>query len=125
MGPKINAKDYCYSCGRDRSNCIHSTILKSGGALRARRVEAASIEKLNLTSLGVYQKPKYPSAFKKMNNIQIEFKTLDERLKFEAQFKLTQEFYQARLSHYDADVRDITSGKLDSGVSLIFIIFPV
>lgn len=65
-----------------------------------RRVEADSREQLNLASLGVYQKPKSPPAFKKMKYIQIEFRTRDERVKFEARFRDTQTIYKTKLSLY-------------------------
>lgn len=71
----------------------------------ARRVEADSREELNLASLGVHQKPKNPSAVKKMKYIQIEFRTHDERIKFEARFRETQKIYQTKLSLYYADMR--------------------
>lgn len=71
----------------------------------ARRVEADRREELNLASLGVHQKPKNLPAVKKMKYIQIEFRTHDERLKFEARFRETQQIYQSKLSLYYADMR--------------------
>lgn len=71
----------------------------------AQRVEADRREELNLASLGVHQKPKNPPAVKKMKYIQIEFRTHDERLKFEARFRETQQIYQRKLSLYYADMR--------------------
>lgn len=71
----------------------------------ARRVEADSREDLNLASLGVHQNPKHAAAVKKMKYIQIEFRTHDERLKFETRFKDTQKIYQTKLSLYYAEMR--------------------
>lgn len=71
----------------------------------ARRVEADSGEELNLASLGVHQTPKSPPTIKKMKYIQIEFRTRDERVKFEDRFKETQKIYQRKLSLYYAAMK--------------------
>lgn len=113
MDPKTSIKDHSCSCGRNRSNCIHSTIERSGDLI-ARRVEADSREDLNLASLGVHQK--HPAAAKKMKYIQIEFRTHDERLKFEARFRDTQKIYQTKLSLYWAEMR---KAKQDHSVSQV------
>lgn len=59
----------------------------------AQRVGADSREELNLASLGAHQKPKYPTAVKKMKDFQIDFKNHDERFEFEARFRDTQRIY--------------------------------
>lgn len=105
MDPKTNIKDHSCTCGRNRSNCIHSTIEKSGDLI-AQRVEAdRDPEDLNLASLGVFQKPKHPVSVKRLRYIQIEFTTHEERSKFETRFRETQQIYQRKLSLYWAEMR--------------------
>lgn len=80
-----------------------------------RRVEAGRGRGgLNLASLGVHQQPKHPTSVKKMKYIQIEFRTHDERVKFEARFRETQTIYQTKLSLYWAEMR---KDKQDHSVS--------
>lgn len=116
MDPKTSIKNHSRSCGRNRSNCIYSTIARLGDLI-AHRVEADSRGELNLASLGVYQKPKNPPASKKMEYIQIEFRTHNERLRFEAEFRVTQKIYQKKHSLHYADRRN---EKQHDSVSLFF-----
>lgn len=105
VNPKTIIRDHSCSCGRNRSNCIHSTI-ESSGDLIARRVETdRNRGDLNLASLGVHQKPEHPTPVKKMKYIQIEFRTHAERIKFEDRFEETQKIYLTKNSHYWADMR--------------------
>ncbi len=119
MDPKTSIKDHSCACGRTRSNCLHSTLERSRDLI-AQRVGAGSSEELNLASLGVHQKPKHPTAVKKMKHIQIEFRTHDERLKFEARFRETQRIYHNKLVLYHADMR---KEKQNHSVSLFLLFF--
>ena len=59
-----------------------------------------------------------------MKHIQIEFRTHDERLKFEARFRETQTIYHKKLSLYYADMNMRKEEQIHS-VSLFFFILLV
>lgn len=102
---KTILKDHSCSCGRKRTNCIHSTIEKPK-ELVAQRVQAEREgEELNLAVLGTYQKPKHPDLIKGMKWIQISFKTHDERLKFEKMYAETKTIYKKKLAKYHEEMR--------------------
>ena len=72
----------------------------------ARRVEAENPdEELNLATLGRYQQPQTPGPVKKMKYIRIEFRTHDERIKFENCIKETKEIYNQKLHWYWKEMR--------------------
>lgn len=72
----------------------------------ARRVEAKNPdEELNLATLGRYQKPQTPIPVKKMKYIRIEFRTQDERIKFENCIKETKDIYNQKLHLYWEEMR--------------------
>lgn len=97
-------EDRC-ACNKKKSNCIHTTIERSG-ELVGRRVEAAGEnEELNLATLGTFQTPKNPDLVKKLRYVQIEFKTQVERLKFVERFEETKNIYQKKAYWYYEDMR--------------------
>lgn len=103
-GKTVIKEDRC-ACSTKKSNCIHTTIERSG-ELVGRRVEAAGEnEELNLATLGTFQTPKNPDLVKKLRYVQIEFKTQDERLKFTKRFEETKEIYKNRAFWYHEDMR--------------------
>ena len=102
---KTVLKDHSCSCGRNRTNCIHSTLERSGD-MAARRVEAEKAdEELNLANLGIYQRPKTHISVKKMKYIHIEFKTREERVNFESRINETKQIYNEKLHWYWEDMR--------------------
>ena len=102
---KTMLKDHSCSCGRKRTNCIHSTIEKPK-ELVAQRVQAERDgEELNLALLGTYQKPKHSELIKGMKWIQIHFKTHDERVKFEKMYAETKIIYKKKLAKYHEEMR--------------------
>lgn len=85
------------ACSRDRINCIHSLIKRSGGLI-ARRVEAdRDGSHMNLASLGVYQKLERPVLIKRMKCLQLKFGTPDERIKFEEIFRVTKSIWRRKV----------------------------
>lgn len=91
--------DSC-ECGTKKIKCIHSTIERSG-ELVARRVEAIrDDEELNLASLGVYQLPKHPDLVKKLKWVHIDFKTHEDRIRFDEAFNQTRCIYTEKLYRY-------------------------
>lgn len=105
MDPKTVIKDHSCSCGKNRSNCIHSVIERPGDLIAQRFEAEGDHQELNLASLGLHQKPKHPASAKRMKYIQIEFRTHDERNRFETRFRDTQRIYQTIHSFYWADLR--------------------
>lgn len=74
--------------------------------MAARRVEAEKAdEELNLANLGIYQRPKTLIPVKKMKYIHIEFKTPEERVKFESRIDETKQINNKELHSYWEDIR--------------------
>lgn len=124
MDKKTIIKDHSCSCGRDRTNCTHS-IVERAGDMAARRVEAETPdEELNLATLGIYQKPQNLVPVKKMKYIHIDFKTPEERIKFESRIKETKQIYNEKLHWYWEEMRtqqrdhDVSISKNMPGIRL-------
>lgn len=67
----------------------------------ARRVEAQiPDEEMNLATLGIYQKPRTLVPVKRMKWIHIDFKTQEERIKFESRITESKQIYNEKLYWY-------------------------
>lgn len=79
--------------------CIHSTIERSG-ELVGRRVGAVRDEELNLASLGTHQPPEHSDLVKKLKWVHIDFKTHEDRIRFDEAFNQTKHIYVEKLYWY-------------------------
>lgn len=100
MDEKTIIRDHGCSCDRNRVNCVHCIIERSGD-LAAQRIEAENPgEELNLATLGIYRKPQTLVPAKKMKYIHIGFRTQEERVNFENRIKETKQIYNQKLHWY-------------------------
>ena len=102
---KTIIKDHSCECGRKRADCIHSTIERSGELVAQRVQSEGNGDELNLTLIGVYQKPKNPDLVKKMKYVQIHFKDQSDRVKFEKLFSITKNIYKNKMTTYYEEMR--------------------
>ena len=102
MDNKTEARATC-GCDRKKQGCIHSTISRSGELL-ARRIISINGQPANLAKLGEYQAPKNPDSERKLKWLHIDFKSQEDRERFEHEFELTKKIYDSKLARYHGEM---------------------
>lgn len=104
MDDKTIIKDDSCKCGRKRTNCTHSTIERPGELVAQRVQPEKDDDELNLATIGTYQKPRHPDLVKKMKYLHIDFKTQEDRIKFEEKFDQTKCIYKKKKALYHEEM---------------------
>ena len=102
MDKKTGLEESC-GCDRRKKICIHSTISRSGDLL-ARRIAASSSHVVNLAKLGLAQAPKLPEHERKVKWLHIDFKSQEDRARFERGVEETKKIYENKLAHYHGEM---------------------